>query len=141
MIKATHSAWLASMVQQAAAPELMGERIKELQAKGFRRVEGTPDVWEYRGTRREAEAIAREVLGEGAIRQWLVTPGKAFKPGTPLWAIIVDGWSRGFYPFQTLAEARAQGYVVSLEWIQAHWDRLTQEMYEFEANCRTSLEE
>ena len=140
MIKPTPSAWSSYLKQTIRAEAMLADSTKQLEAEGFSRVEGTPDVWEYRGARHEAHAIIERVLGPDKVKAWHRRSGKAYKPGTPLMAIITDGWSRGFYPMQTLQEARAQGYVVSLEWILAHWDRMTREMHEFEAKCRTRLE-
>lgn len=53
---------------------------------------------------------------------------KPYKEGTGLRAIVLDGWSRGFHPEQTVREARAMGYVASLEWVQAHWLDMDREM-------------
>lgn len=134
MIKPTPSAWSASQIQAVRAEAMMADSTKQLEAAGFCRVEGTPDVWEYRGSRDEAEAVIERVIGLDKVKNWWrPTKHNAYRPGTPLWDIVIDGWSRGFYPMQTLQEARAQGYVVSLEWIQAHWDRMTQQF-------RTTLE-
>ena len=141
MIKPTKYAWQASVTQVLRAEAMMAENAKQMEAKGFRRVAGTPDVWEYRGTRDEAQAIIEEVWGPGKVKSWHRPTGKAYKPSVGLEAIIWDGWSRGFYPMQTLQEARAMGFVVSLEWIQAHWERMTREMYEFEAKLRSGPED
>lgn len=140
MIKPTPSCGQSQLNQMVRAEAILADATKDLEAKGFRRVEGTPDVWEYRGSLDDAQAILEHVLGPGKAKAWVRYPGPSYKLGTPLPAIIEDGWSRGFYPMQTLQEARALGYVVSLEWIQAHWARLTQEMYEVEANCQTRPE-
>lgn len=91
MIKPTASAWIASLQQMVRADLLQADQTKALEAKGFRKVEGAPDIWEYHGTRKEAEATADQVLGSGKVKAWWEAPGKAYKPGTPLWSIIEDG--------------------------------------------------
>ena len=47
-----------------------------------------------------------------------------YKPGTTLNQILEDGWSRGFEYEQTLMEAHASGYTVTITEIKAEWFRL-----------------
>lgn len=47
-----------------------------------------------------------------------------YKPGTTLAQIIEDGWSRDFQAEQTLMEAQAQGFTVTITEIRTEWFRL-----------------
>lgn len=53
---------------------------------------------------------------------------KKYHEGTPLLAIIQDGWSRGFEVEQTLEEARDMGYAVDRGYIVKTWLFLDEEM-------------
>jgi hypothetical protein len=143
MINATKSTWQSSLTQSLRVGCMMAEHIKQLEAKGFRRVPGTPDVWEHRGMSSvdEVKETIESILGPDKVKGvWREKPEKVYRPGVGLQAILWDGWSRGFYPRQTLVEARAQGFVVSLEWIEAHWQAMTNEMLLFEAKLHAGQE-
>jgi len=53
---------------------------------------------------------------------------KPYVENTPLSEILIDGWSRGFGPEQTLAEADAMDFELTREELDAAWDQLEQEM-------------
>ncbi len=57
----------------------------------------------------------------------LAKPSKPYKDGTPLNAIIRDGWSRGFKPQQTLDEAHTMRHDLMEEQLKIAWDKLTDE--------------
>jgi len=50
----------------------------------------------------------------------MITP--AYKIGTPLAEIILDGWARGFKVPQTMEEAESMGYEVTEEEIIDAWE-------------------
>lgn len=56
---------------------------------------------------------------------------KVYRDGTTLDQIIFDGWSRGFLPDQTLCEALAQGYSVTLDQILLRWSDLDKEYQQY----------
>lgn len=52
---------------------------------------------------------------------------QVYKTGTPLTTIIQDGWARGFEATQTVEEAQASGYKITLEQVQSYWAVLTEQ--------------
>lgn len=57
----------------------------------------------------------------------------AYKDGTPLDAILRDGWSRGFDPVQTRNEAEVMGFKVELSEVIERWAELDEELAEEQA--------
>jgi len=49
---------------------------------------------------------------------------KVYRDNTPAQSMSTDGWSRGFKIKQTFDEMVAMGVEITLEQIQAHWDKL-----------------
>lgn len=62
---------------------------------------------------------------------------KAWRPGTRMQTIIVDGWSRGFVREQTLHECIQAGYSACLAGpaIDKRWQQMDEEMAKVEAQC------
>lgn len=62
---------------------------------------------------------------------------KAWRPGTRMQTIIVDGWSRGFHKEQTLHECIQAGYSACLAGpaIDQRWKQMDEGMAKVEAEC------
>lgn len=52
-----------------------------------------------------------------------------YKPGTSLFTILQDGWSRDFGPSQTVDEATKMGFIIAIDDVMAVW-RLMDRDYE-----------
>jgi len=60
-----------------------------------------------------------------------------YRPGTPLDAIVEDGFYRGFKPEQTIIEAHEMGYEIRIKDLEMWWGKLEREMIEyFESQAR-----
>jgi hypothetical protein len=58
-----------------------------------------------------------------------------YKPGTPLRAIIEDGFYRGFDMSQTLQEATKMGYELKPSELLRAWDKLEADMFQYFQEC------
>jgi hypothetical protein len=60
---------------------------------------------------------------------------KPYKDHVTLEAMVIDGWSRGFDPDQTVEETAIMGFSIDIEKVKAAWATLDDQMDNKEILC------